>query len=196
MPRIGTDEWVAEAEMRTQHYRGFTAPARRAFDRVGPGPRFLAFLAICALFPFLTDSPFLIRVGVNVLLFALLALGLNIVVGWAGLLDLGYVAFYGFGAYAYAWVSSSQFDLHWPTIATIPAVVVASALLGLLLGLPSWRLVGDYLAITTLFFAQIFVELALNLDRINLPGSDEPLNLTGGPKGVARGDPMGIFALQ
>src|SRR5918996_1460353 len=196
MPRIGTDEWVAEAETRTERYTGFIAPARRAWDRVTPEARFALFLAVAAAFPFTTDSTFLQRVGVNVLLFALLALGLNIVVGWAGLLDLGYIAFYGFGAYAYAWVSSSQFDLHWPTIATIPAVVVASALLGLLLGLPSWRLVGDYLAITTLFFAQIFVELALNLDRITLPGSDEALDLTGGPNGIPGLDPMRIFTID
>ena len=196
MPRIGSDEWVSEQELRTEYYTGLTAPARRAFDRVGPGPRFFAFLAVCALFPFLTDSAFLIRVGVNVLLFALLALGLNIVVGWAGLLDLGYVAFYGFGAYMYAWVSSDQFDIHLPTELAIPLVVAASALLGLLLGLPSWRLVGDYLAITTLFFAQIFVELALNLDRINLPWRDEPLDLTGGPNGIPGIDRMEIFGLQ
>ncbi|HEU4450839.1 MAG TPA: branched-chain amino acid ABC transporter permease [Gaiellaceae bacterium] len=196
MPRIGTDEWVEQQELRTEYYTGLTAPARRAFDRVGPGPRFFAFLAICAAFPFLTDSPFLIRVGVNVLLFALLALGLNIVVGWAGLLDLGYIAFYGFGAYMYAWVSSSQFDVHLPTELAIPLVVTASALLGLLLGLPSWRLVGDYLAITTLFFAQIFVELALNLDRINLPWRDQPLDLTGGPNGIPGLDPMRILTID
>jgi ABC-type branched-subunit amino acid transport system permease subunit len=196
MPRIGTDEWASEQELRTEYYTGFTAPARRAFDRVGPGPRFFAFLAICALFPFLTDSAFLIRVGVNVMLFALLALGLNIVVGWAGLLDLGYVAFYGFGAYMYAWISSDHFDIHLPTELAIPIVVAASAGLGLLLGLPSWRLVGDYLAITTLFFAQIFVELALNLDRVNLPWRDEPLNLTGGPNGIPGIDRMDILGIQ
>jgi branched-chain amino acid transport system permease protein len=196
MPEIGTDEWVAEQELRTETYTGLTGPARRAFDRVGPGPRFFAFLAICAIFPFTTDSDFLIRVGVNVLLFALLALGLNIVVGWAGLLDLGYVAFYGFGAYAYAWVSSEQFGIHWPTELAIPAIVAASALLGVLLGLPSRRLVGDYLAITTLFFLQIFVELTLNLDRLTLPGADEPLNLTGGPNGIPGVDPMRIFTID
>jgi len=196
MPRIGTDEWVEQQELRTEYYTGLTAPARRAFDRVGPGPRFFAFLGICALFPFLTDSPFLIRVGVNVLLFALLALGLNIVVGWAGLLDLGYVAFYGFGAYTYAWVSSGQFDIHLPTELAILIVVTASALLGLLLGLPSWRLVGDYLAITTLFFAQIFVELTTNLDRLQLPWMDEPLDLTGGPNGIPGIDRMQILGIE
>jgi branched-chain amino acid transport system permease protein len=135
-------------------------------------------------------------VGVNVLLFALLALGLNIVVGWAGLLDLGYIAFYGFGAYTYAWVSSSQFDVHLPTELAIPLVVTASALLGLLLGLPSWRLVGDYLAITTLFFAQIFVELMLNLDRLTPPWADEPLDVTGGPNGIPGLDDMRIFTVD
>ena len=196
MHRIGTDEWVEQQELRTEYYTGLTAPARRAFDRVGPGPRFFVFLAICAAFPFVTDSPFLHRVGVNVLLFALLALGLNIVVGWAGLLDLGYVAFYGFGAYMYAWLSSNHFDIDLPTELTIPIVVTAAALLGLLLGLPSWRLVGDYLAITTLFFAQIFVELTLNLDRVNLPWREEPLDLTGGPNGIPGLDPMWIFTID
>ena len=196
MPRIGTDEWVEQQELRTEYYTGLTAPARRAFDRVGPGPRFFVFLGICALFPFLTESPFLHRVGVNVLLFALLALGLNIVVGWAGLLDLGYVAFYGFGAYMYAWLSSNHFDVDLPTELTIPIVVTAAALLGLLLGLPSWRLVGDYLAITTLFFAQIFVELTLNLDRVNLPWREEPLDLTGGPNGIPGLEPMRIFTID
>jgi branched-chain amino acid transport system permease protein len=196
MSRIGTDEWVEQQELRTEYYTGFTGPARRAFDRVGPGPRFFAFLAICAIFPYTTDSDFLIRVGVNVLLFALLALGLNIVVGWAGLLDLGYVAFYGFGAYTYAWLSSNQFDIHLPTELVIPIVITASALLGLLLGLPSWRLVGDYLAITTLFFAQIFVELMLNLDRLTPPWSDEPLDVTGGPNGIPGIDDMRIFTID
>ncbi|MGH3057944.1 MAG: branched-chain amino acid ABC transporter permease [Gaiellaceae bacterium] len=196
MSRIGTDEWVEQQELRTEYYTGLTGSARRAFDRVGPTPRFFVFLGICALFPFLTDSPFLHRVGVNVLLFALLALGLNIVVGWAGLLDLGYVAFYGFGAYMYAWLSSNHFDIDLPTELTIPIVVTAAALLGILLGLPSWRLVGDYLAITTLFFAQIFVELTLNLDRVNLPWREEPLDLTGGPNGIPGLDPMRIFTID
>ena len=195
-PRIGKDEWVAESGARTEHYTGFTAPARRAWDRVPQEGRFGLFLVAAAIFPFTTDSTFLHRVGVNVMLLALLAIGLNIVVGWAGLLDLGYIAFYGFGAYSYAWVSSNQFDLHWPTALTIPAVVAASALLGILLGLPSWRLLGDYLAITTLFFAQVFLELALNLDRLGLPFSENRLNLTGGPNGIPGVDAMSFFGLE
>lgn len=196
MPRIGTDEWVEGVGERTESYQGFTAPARQAWDRVGPAWQLAGVAAIAAAVPFLSDSDFVIRVAVNALLFALLALGLNIVVGWAGMLDLGYVAFYGFGAYSYAWVSSSKFDIHWPTELTIPAVVLACALLGLLLGLPSRRLIGDYLAITTLFFAQVFVELALNLDRLQLPWTDRPINLTGGPNGIPGVDPMRIFGLD
>ncbi len=78
-------------------------------------------VAVTALVPFLSSSDYVVRVAVNTVLFALLALGLNVVVGWAGLLDLGFVAFYGFGAYAYAILSSDQFGLHWPARALGPA---------------------------------------------------------------------------
>ena len=196
MPRIGTDEWVAQVEERVDRRGGRAAPLLQAWERTTQRQRFAVFLAAAAVFPFLTGSDYHVRVGINVLLLALLALGLNIVVGWTGLLDLGYIAFYGFGAYGYAWVSSGHFDLHWPTEAAIVAVVVASALLGLLLGLPSRRLIGDYLAIMTLFFAQIFFELLVNLDRIDLPWSERTLNLTGGPNGIPGVDRMTIFGVD
>ena len=138
----------------------------------------------------------MIRVAVNTVLFALLALGLNVVVGWAGLLDLGFVAFYGFGAYLYALLSSSQFDLHFPALLSVAIVIVSSALLGLLLGLPSRRLLGDYLAIVTLFFAQIYVVLATNADRITLPWNDGPTDFTGGPNGITDIDPISIFGYE
>src|ERR1051325_6810831 len=96
----------------------------------------------------------------------MLALGLNISVGWAGLLDLGYIAFYGFGAYGYALLSSDQLStagIHLPAYASVPIVVVAAAGLGLLVGLPSRRLIGDYLAIVTLFFGEAFVEFTTNV---------------------------------
>lgn len=196
MPRIGVDEWVEQVEGRTERYGGPIGPLRRAWDGVDPRWRWVAFFVVAAVFPFMTDSSFLVRVALNVLLFALLALGLNVVVGWAGLLDLGYIAFYGFGAYGYALVSSGQFDLHWPTIPTMIAVTVATALLGLLLGLPSWRLSGDYLAIVTLFFLQIFIELSINLDRIEVPWSDSTINLTGGPNGIPGIDRMSFFGIK
>jgi branched-chain amino acid transport system permease protein len=126
----------------------------------------------------------------------MLALGLNIVVGWAGLLDLGYIAFYGFGAYTYALLASDQIDVHLPSWLAILAVIVASALLGLLLGLPSRRLIGDYLAIVTLFFGQVFVELVVNLDRVTLPGEAEPVDITGGPNGIAGVDPIQLLGVE
>ena len=194
-PRIGVDEWVARQGERTGA-GGLLAPLRGAFERVPPWARLAIVVALTALVPFVSDSDYVVRVAVNTVLFGLLALGLNVVVGYAGLLDLGYIAFYGFGAYAYAILSSEQFGIHWPTELTIPVVIAASALLGLLLGLPSWRLLGDYLAIVTLFFAQIFVVLTTNADRITLPWNDAPTDFTGGPNGIAGLDPMRLFGIQ
>jgi ABC-type branched-subunit amino acid transport system permease subunit len=195
-PRIGSDEWVAQADARTESYRGPAAPFRRAWDRIPIPVRFVALVLLVASFPLTTDSDYFVRVGVNAIVFALLALGLNIVVGFAGLLDLGYVAFFGFGAYLYAILSSDKFGLHWPTLATMLLVVVATAVLGLLLGLPSWRLLGDYLAIVTLFFGQLFLVIVTNADRITPPWRDEPVDFTGGPNGIAGVDPMSFFGIE
>ncbi len=153
-------------------------------------------VAAAALFPLGTGDDYLLRVGINTLLYALLALGLNVVVGWAGLLDLGYIAFYGFGAYCYAFLSSSHFGAHWPTLPAMGAIVVATAGLGLLLGLPSRRLFGDYLAIVTLFFAEIFQTLVTNADRITLPWNGGPTDITGGPNGIVGLDNMSFFGLH
>jgi len=195
-PRIGVDEWVARADERTALRSGWAAPLVAAFDRVPPWARLAIVVGLTALVPFVTDSDYIVRVAVNTVLFGLLALGLNVVVGYAGLLDLGYIAFYGFGAYAYAILSSEQFGIHWPTELTIVVVVIASALLGLVLGLPSWRLIGDYLAIVTLFFAQIFVVLTTNADRITLPWNDGPTDFTGGPNGITSIDPISILGYE
>jgi ABC-type branched-subunit amino acid transport system permease subunit len=190
--RIGVDDWVAEAAARTQAPTGPFAQVRGALDRVGAGWRLAVLVAAVAAVPLLGGSQFVIRIGINALLFALLALGLNVIVGEAGLLDLGYIAFYGFGAYGYALLSSNQFHLHWPSELTILLVTVATAGLGLLLGLPSRRLLGDYLAIVTLFFGQMFVQLVTNLDRFQPPWASKPLNVTGGPNGIFGVDPIRI----
>ncbi len=195
-PRIGVDDWVSSKEGRTEGHAGALAPLREGLDRISGSARLAIVVALAAIFPLLTESDYLVRVGVNTLLFALLALGLNVVVGYAGLLDLGYIAFYGFGAYVYAVLSSSHFDVHLPTIVSVPVVVLASALLGLLLGLPSRRLVGDYLAIVSLFFAQIFVTLLVNSNRITPPWSDQAVDFTGGPNGIAELDSLGLFGWQ
>jgi branched-chain amino acid transport system permease protein len=191
MSHIGVDRWVAESEEREEQYSGWTAPARRLIDKVPSGWRLGVFLGVVALYPLLV-KPAGVRIGITVLLLALLALGLNVVVGWAGLLDLGYVAFYGFGAYFYAIISSDQLGVHWPTWMAIPVIVAATAILGALLSLPSRRLVGDYLAIMTLFFTQIFVEIVVNFER--LPGVDT--DLTGGPNGIPGVEPWVLFGFE
>ncbi len=193
MSQIGVDQWVEQSGERKEQYSGWTAPARRAFDSLKPGWRLAIFLLLAALYPLLVSQSG-VRIGITVLLLAMLALGLNVVVGWTGLLDLGYVAFYGFGAYFYAIVASNQLPAHWPTWIAIPVIVAATALLGALLSLPSRRLVGDYLAIMTLFFAQIFVEIVRNFER--LPGVSEGFDLTGGPNGVTGVEPWELFGYE
>ena len=148
---------------------------RGAWAKVPNPARFFILILLVSLMPAGVSSDYIVRVGLNTMILGLLALGLNLVVGWSGLLDLGYVAFFGFGAYLYAILSSDQFHLHWPAVASIPLIVFASALLGILIGLPSRRLLGDYLAILTLFFGQAFVTLVSNADRITPPGFDHPV---------------------
>jgi len=111
-------------------------------------------------------------------IYVLLALGLNVVVGYAGLLDLGYVAFYAIGAYSYALVASPQLGLHVPFWLVLPLAPLLAALFGVLLGAPTLRLRGDYLAIVTLGFGEVIRILLNNLDPI-----------TNGPRGVINIDP-------
>src|SRR5918992_140796 len=121
-PRVGVDEWVARHEERRGARTGWTAPLLNAFARLPPWAVLAIGLAAGAAVPFLSDSDYVARVAVNTVLFALLALGRNVVVGWSGLLDLGYIAFYGFGAYVYAMLSSEQFGVHLPADLAIPVV--------------------------------------------------------------------------
>ena len=194
-PRIGRDEWVARASERTQIGR-----AAQVAGRV-PWPAGLGMaVLVIALLPVMTSNGYIVRVGADTLLYILLALGLNVAVGWAGLLDLGYVAFFGFGAYGYALVSSDKFDQHWPTYVSLPLITVATGIVGLVLGLTSWRLAGDYLAIVTLFFAQIFTVILLNGNRVSLLGGvlgvDGHKDVTGGPNGIAGLDQLHIGGLE
>ena len=125
-----------------------------------------------------------VRVLDFALLYIMLALGLNIVVGFAGLLDLGYIAFYAIGAYLYALLASPHFGLHWPAWAVLPLGALVAGLFGVLLGAPTLRLRGDYLAIVTLGFGEII--------RIFLNNLNSPVNITNGPQGIARIDPISI----
>src|SRR5205823_8057639 len=115
----------------------------------------------------------------------LLATGLNIVVGRAGLLDLGYVAFFGLGAYAYAMVASQHFGIHFPFLAALVLSTAVAALAGVLLGIPVLRLRGDYLAIVTLGFGEMTYILLINLDR--------PVNITNGTNGIVGIDVPRLF---
>jgi branched-chain amino acid transport system permease protein len=135
------------------------------------------------------------------LLYVLLALGLNIVVGYAGLLDLGYVAFYAVGAYTMGLLASGHLTeafpaiaaafpegLHAPIIVVIPLAALVAGLAGVLLGAPTLRLRGDYLAIVTLGFGEII--------RVFLNNLDHPVNITNGPKGIGPIDSMHIFGFD
>src|SRR3982751_3931249 len=123
-----------------------------------------------------------VRITNLAILFVLLSLGLNIVVGFAGLLDLGYVAFYAVGAYTYALLASPHFDVHLPFWIILPIGATIAGLFGVLLGAPTLKLRGDYLAIVTLGFGEIV--------RIFLNNLSRPVNITNGPQGVARIDPF------
>ncbi|MFC9061255.1 branched-chain amino acid ABC transporter permease [Streptomyces sp. NPDC057074] len=151
-----------------------------------------AFVA-AACFPFTQSDDQYATLGVYILIFATVALGLNIVVGLAGLLDLGYVAFLGVGAYAAALVSgspSSPFDVHFPFWAAVIVGALASLVFGVLIGAPTLRLRGDYLAIVTLGFGEIFRITANNLDGTSGP------DLTNGSNGVSSIPDLKIFGLD
>src|ERR1700755_183939 len=143
-PEVGADEWVARQAHRREYLPSWLGRAQKATEMVGWWQR-LAVSAVAGLvLPLLGLGGFQLQVGIDALVIALLAVGLNIVVGWAGLLDLGYVAFFGFGAYGYALLSSGQIGANGiplPSSLSIALVMVAAAGLGLLVGWPSRRLI-------------------------------------------------------
>jgi branched-chain amino acid transport system permease protein len=190
-PRVGVDEWVARVEERVERRTGVTGLVYRAVAAVPPWARLAVFAAVAATLPLWMDRGDLFVYGMFTLLYVLLGLGLNVVVGYAGLLDLGYVAFFGFGAYLYALLSSEHYGIHWPAAASFPVVVLSTAVLGLVLGVPSRRLLGDYLAIVTLFFGQAFV-VFVNAANPTVAGQ----GLTGGPNGIADIDPNNFFGYE
>ncbi len=140
-----------------------------------------------ALAPFLVDASMgrgWVRILNFALLYIMLALGLNIVVGYAGLLDLGYVAFYAVGAYTYALLASPHFGLHLPIWSILLIGAALAGLFGILLGTPTLKLRGDYLAIVTLGFGEII--------RIFLNNLNAPINITNGPQGISMIDPLSV----
>jgi ABC-type branched-subunit amino acid transport system permease subunit len=186
-PAIGQDEWVARHGERRSRRAGILGDIEDRALRAPWWAWLVLFVAAFALLPVVSHDGYIRRVAFDTMIYILLALGLNVVVGWGGLLDLGYVAFYGIGAYAYAMLSSDQFGIHLPTLVSIPLIVVIGAVAGFLVGLPSRRLIGDYLAIVTLFFLQITQTVLVNGDQI------AGHNLTGGANGILNIDPLHLL---
>jgi branched-chain amino acid transport system permease protein len=141
----------------------------------------VAAVVVGGLLPSVTDNPYVISVGIQVEVVMCLALGLNLVVGYAGLLDLGFAAFFAIGAYATGILST---DFGWPTLATIPVGVGASLVGAVLVGVPTLRLRSDYLAVVTLGFGEIIQNVVTNL------------NQTGGPTGIFGIPPLALGSLQ
>ena len=193
-------------------------PAWETIPRFGRYARSAAAIAIAITYPFYWDKLFSIPVfgefpsvptGVVMLVFIMMAVGLNIVVGYAGLLDLGYVAFYAMGAYVAAWFASVQFphaNVHFLAVGVgsntpgfhisiwilLLLAGILTAIVGVLIGLPTLRLRGDYLAIVTLGFGEILPQVARNGD--NLFGTG--FNLTNGPNGITPLDSPGFFGVN
>ena len=172
--------------------RGFMASRRKRWntwrhDRRAAWVVYIALAVLLAALPFLAGGALgrgWVRILDFTLLYVMLALGLNIVVGYAGLLDLGYIAFYAVGAYLYALLASPHFGLHLPFWVLLPLGAGVAGLFGILLGAPTLRLRGDYLAIVTLGFGEII--------RIFLNNLNASVNITNGPQGVNLIDPIVI----
>jgi branched-chain amino acid transport system permease protein len=197
-PQIGVDEWVRRSGERVTGPGGIGGAVLRIAQRI-PWILLLAvFVGLAASIPFLTSNEYVQGVATDTMLYVLLAVGLNVAVGWAGLLDLGYVAFFGFAAYVYAALSGGHLFTggilltHWPTWGAVPVAVVATVLLGFLLALPTRRLRGDYLAIVTLFFLEIFNNFTNNGDRWDWLGLGATHDITGGTTGVVNVKPWSV----
>jgi branched-chain amino acid transport system permease protein len=186
-PAVGRDEWVARHGERRTSREGVLGTLEERLAVVPWWAWLTLLVAIACLVPVGFESGYVRLVAFDTVVFMLLALGLNVVVGWGGLLDLGYVAFFGIGAYAYALLSSDQFDVHLPTLLVIVLVTVIGGVAGWLVGLPSRRLTGDYLAIVTLFFFQVFLTFTNNGDDVF------GHSLTNGPNGILNIDEFSIF---
>ncbi len=177
------------------------------------GKALLAVVTILAiLLPFALDPiSSLLSDIVIALSFAIFAQGLNVVVGFAGLLDLGYVAFFAIGAYAVGWLASGFFfdanvhvgvtgfiselpGIHLNFLIVLVAAMALCALGGMLIGLPTLRLRGDYIAIVTLAFGEIIRVFAVNGDAIGVPFSEQ--KLTAGRQGITPVDQVNLFGIQ
>lgn len=173
----------------------------------------MAIGLIAAIFlPYLLDPISSLMSDIIISLsFVVFAQGLNVVVGFAGLLDLGYVAFFAIGAYTVGWLASGFFfdanvhvgvtgfitnlpGIHMNFLIVIVASMIFCAIGGMLIGLPTLRLRGDYIAIVTLAFGEIIRVFAVNGDAIGLPFTEQ--KLTAGRQGITPVDQANIFGIQ
>jgi branched-chain amino acid transport system permease protein len=194
-------------EERTTGPTRFWQHGPAAWNRILTSPRvMIPFFLLAASVPYITQflgdtlnwtgGEFWVAILATCAMYACLAVSLNLVVGYAGLLNLGFIAFFGIGSYTYALVASNQLHQHYPWWAALLVVIAVSAAFALLIGVPALRLRGDYLAIVTLGFGLIMRDLILDLDRPpKLMGHQfgpEGLNLTGGSNGIHQVDPFAI----
>lgn len=161
----------------------FTPAAKPRANRLLAVAILLLAVALIVATPFLPN--YYIRIANSLLIYILLGIGLNIVIGYAGLLDLGFVAFYAVGAYSYAILASGHFGIHLSLLEIFPIAMVLGGIMGVLLGIPVLRLRGDYLAIVTLGFGEIIRIVLNNMNEV-----------TGGPQGIARLDKAHLFGME
>ena len=193
-------------------YAGEKVSFENRLKRIAPVAALFTFAGLLPLFYGPLDGK--IDDATTALAYVVMALGLNIVVGFAGLLDLGYVAFFAIGAYTMGWLGSTHFaainggeglhigssgfasnlpGIHFSWLLIVLAAIILTAIFGALIGLPTLRLRGDYIAIVTLAFGEIIRIFALQGDEIHLGSEDYPL--TGGRKGITPVDSIDLPGL-
>jgi branched-chain amino acid transport system permease protein len=155
--------------------RGEASPSLRNSLWAGAGG------GVGALLPLFVHSTYVLSVLMQIEILMCLALGLNFVVGWAGLLDLGFAAFFAIGSYTTGLLSV---DWHWPILATIPPALAAALIGAVFVGVPTLRLRSDYLAVITLGFGEIIQNVVNNL------------NQTGGPEGIYGIPPLSVGGMS
>src|SRR5476649_352424 len=161
------------------------APAAPRRARLNPTAQIILTFAVAIALPLVVRNGAFTNFLTDAGAFVLLALGLNIVIGFAGLLDLGYAAFFAIGSYAFAMLASPHFGIHVPFWVMLFVASGIAAIFGILLGAPTLRLRGDYLAIVTLGFGEIVPQTFLNLSQ-----------WTGGPNGIGSLDQPTIFGYR
>jgi branched-chain amino acid transport system permease protein len=181
---------VRDVDLRQPHEEPHVLPAAHGMSqlaaaRVGRpelrAPRWIAVLAVAAVLPlFVGAGSVALENMVLAAAYVVMSLGLNVVVGFAGLLDLGYVAFFAIGAHVAAYFGSAFWGIHVDFLVILVLAAVAATIAGVLIGLPTLRLRGDYVGIVTLAFGEIIGQIVVNGQDIHLFGG----TLTGGPSGI------------